>query len=62
MKHINDKTPNFYDSDGKFFLVRCFNCEPERGTENWAPAVATGKCAFCGWLIDKEQKNDGEGR
>ncbi len=49
MQPINqDRAPNFR-ADGQLFLVRCFACEPTRGRENYAPAVATGRCAFCGW-------------
>jgi len=48
-KTIQDKKPNFRDKSGKLFLVRCFACEPERGRENWPPAVATGSCTWCGW-------------
>ena len=48
MRHANDRHPNFY-ADGHLYLVRCFACGGERGTENWALAVATGRCAFCGW-------------
>lgn len=41
---------NFTGKDGKLFLVRCLHCgEPPRGTENYAMAVASGQCAFCGW-------------
>lgn len=48
-KPVNqDRRPNFR-TDGKLFLVRCFNCDPEAGRENWAPAVASGQCAWCGW-------------
>ncbi len=43
-----DRPPNFRD-DGQLFLVRCFACAPEHGRENWAPAVASGTCAWCGW-------------
>lgn len=46
---VNDRPPNFRAEDGRLFLMRCFACEPERGMENWAPSVATGTCAFCGW-------------
>jgi hypothetical protein len=53
-KTLQDKYPNFRDKSGKLFLVRCFNCEIERGKENWAPAVASGTCAWCGW----EDKNE----
>lgn len=34
-----------FRSNGKLFLVRC----PECWLENYAPAVATGQCAHCGW-------------
>jgi hypothetical protein len=30
-------------ADGQLFMTRCFEC----GHENWALAVATGKCAWC---------------
>lgn len=50
---INDRSPNFRDERGQLFLIRCFACEPQRGTENWAITVAAGACAFCGWS-DKE--------
>lgn len=30
---------------GKIFLQRCPKC----GLENWALAVATGNCAWCGY-------------
>lgn len=33
----------FWTKDG-FFLKRCYDC----GKENWASAVATGRCCFCG--------------
>lgn len=47
---------NFRDKDGKLFLVRCYACEPERGRENYAPIVATGYCAWCGWKEKKGNK------
>lgn len=52
MGHVNDRKPNFRAADGRFFLVRCFACGGEHGTENWAMAVASGQCAFCGWTED----------
>jgi len=52
---INDRDPNFRVK-GKLYLVRCFSCNPERGTENWAIAVATGVCAACGWTEDREKR------
>jgi hypothetical protein len=51
---IQDRAPNFRD-DGHLYLVRCFACsESSRGRENWAMAVATGQCAFCGWTEEKD--------
>jgi hypothetical protein len=46
-----DRAPNFRASDGRLFLVRCFACEPRYGRENWAPVVAAGQCAWCGWRV-----------
>jgi ssDNA-binding Zn-finger/Zn-ribbon topoisomerase 1 len=48
---VNEKTEekllygNFRTEDGKLFLLRC----PECKLENYAPAVASGECAWCGW-------------
>jgi len=55
-KTVQDKKPNFRDKSGKLFLVRCFICEPDRGRDNWKPAVASGTCAFCGWKENKGNK------
>ncbi len=46
---LQDRSPNFRDSKGRLFLVRCYACEGVRGRENWSPVVATGQCAWCGW-------------
>lgn len=43
-----DQFPNFREA-GRLFLVRCFSCGGERGKENYAMAVASGQCAWCGW-------------
>lgn len=44
----------FKDKD-KLYLVRCPKCE----RENYGPAVATGKCAWCGYISKEEDvKND----
>lgn len=51
-KTINDQGPNFR-AKGKLYLVRCYNCLPY-GRENYAPSVATGKCAWCGWSENKK--------
>lgn len=47
-----DRGPNFRSDDGRLYLVRCYACNPDHGTENYALAVADGQCAWCGW---KEQ-------
>jgi hypothetical protein len=49
LKHLNDRSPNFTSLEGKFFLVRCYNCDKDNGRENSTIAVASGVCAFCGW-------------
>ena len=46
---FQDRRPNFRDEAGNLFLVRCYHCSPEHGRENYAPVVATGTCAWCGW-------------
>ena len=48
--------PNFYDAEGKPFLVRC----PECKRENYGPAVATGACAWCGFEAVGSEKLRGE--
>lgn len=44
-----DRPPNFRNNDGQLYLKRCFACEPDCGRENWAMAVASGQCCWCGW-------------
>ena len=47
-----DRPPNFRgkgEYNGQLFLVRCFACGGECGRENYAPSVASGQCAWCGW-------------
>lgn len=43
-----NRHPNFR-VDGQLYLVRCFSCDPVMGRENYIPATATGRCAWCGW-------------
>ena len=52
-KHCNDREPNFYSDEGGFYLVRCYACCPVTGRENYAPAVASGQCVWCGWKEPK---------
>ena len=59
MKMKQNKRPNFRDEGGKLFLVRCFECGGERGRENWAMAVASGQCAWCGWKEVEDNGPDG---
>jgi ribosomal protein L37E len=46
----------FLTEDGRVFMQRCFEC----GRENWAPAVASGQCAWCGYkaTIDDDKKKE----
>ena len=58
MSTINDRPPNFRDDYGNLYLELCYNCDPVRGRENWAPAVADGECAWCGWTEDDEDERE----
>jgi len=49
MKTINDRKPNYRNQDGKLYLVRCFACGGDDGTENYVAAIAASVCSFCGW-------------
>lgn len=45
-----------FDEHGRPFLVVCPKC----GKENWAMAVASGVCTWCGYSVpnlDKEEIN-----
>ena len=42
---LEDCRANFRGKDGAAFVVRCPSCR----RENWAMAVASGQCAWCGW-------------
>lgn len=35
-------------------LIRCPKC----GLENWGPSVYSGVCAWCGFDVNKEEKED----
>ncbi len=51
--HRNYQHPNWV-SDGQLYLLRCYNCDPVHGQENYAMAVASGQCAWCGWKGERE--------
>lgn len=36
---------SFKGDNQRWYLVRCHNCK----MENWAPAIATGICCWCGY-------------
>jgi ribosomal protein L37E len=36
---------SYYLDGEKRCMIRCISC----GRENWAPVVASGKCAWCGF-------------
>lgn len=44
---------NFYDDDGKPYLVRCPKCH----RENYLPAVASGQCVWCGYKAEGLDEN-----
>jgi Zn-finger protein len=46
--------PNFVGKNGRFYLCRCYSCGGERGTDNWYPSRASGRCFSCGWKPDTE--------
>jgi len=52
------KGPNFLSDKGQLFLVRCYSCAEGDGRENWAPFVATGHCAWCGWADEGETDDE----
>lgn len=43
--------PNFI-KDGQVYLVRCPKCNKE----NYAPAVASGQCVWCGLTLKVQSK------
>lgn len=51
------KGNGYIDSGGKICMVRCFAC----GKENYALAVSSGCCAWCGLdanaVVDKDKLN-----
>ncbi len=42
------KGEGYKREDGALCMIRCFEC----GLENYAPAVHSGKCAWCGHDAD----------
>lgn len=50
------RRPNFQTDDGTWCMVRCFTCGGERGRENYAMAVASGQCAWCGDKIEGDDE------
>lgn len=51
---LEDCPVNFRSKTGKPYVVRCPKCKQE----NWAPAVATGVCAMCGWDANDTRKDE----
>lgn len=44
--------PNFIGDNGNVFLVRCPKCN----SENYAMAVSSGICAWCGFDLNKSEE------
>lgn len=49
---IKGKGHGYVSSDNKICMIRCFEC----GTENYAMAVSSGYCAFCGHDANSKKK------
>lgn len=43
-----------FEADGKKYLVKCPKCYKE----NYAPAVSSGICAWCGYDANKGEKEN----
>lgn len=41
----------FVTEENRVFLVRCYKC----GVENHTACVASGECAWCGWVGNEEE-------
>ena len=48
------KEPNFVNRYGKLYIVKC----PECKSENYAMAVSSGQCAWCGIIFELEKENE----
>jgi len=46
----------FKGDDGKIYLIRCPKCD----LENYAPAVASGQCAWCGYKATEDDVKEVE--
>lgn len=54
---LEDCKENFRGDDGEAYVVRCPSCKKE----NWAMAVATGQCCWCGWK-ESPRADEGDGK
>lgn len=41
----------YQSKNGKICMIRCFKC----GRENYAPAVASGTCAWCAYDANEKK-------
>lgn len=55
---VNDRPPNVRSEHGRFYLLRCFACDPQRGRENYAASVYSGVCAWCSWAAAQPENID----
>lgn len=42
-----------FEAGGKLYLTRCPKCD----RENYAMAVSSGQCAWCGWKREEEKRS-----
>ena len=54
---VNDRRPNWRNTAGQLYLVRCFACDADHGRENYAMSVSSGECAWCGWSDARNTHN-----
>jgi ribosomal protein L37E len=48
---VEGKGSGFLSKEGKKCMIRCFSC----GRENYAAAVMSGTCAWCGHDANKKE-------
>lgn len=51
---VFDEDYIYRKDDGKYGMIRCIKC----GLENYALMVTTGICAWCGYDVNEEKKNE----
>jgi RNase P subunit RPR2 len=50
LKEGSEMMERIWESNGKIYMVYCVKC----GRENYAAAVSSGQCAWCGYKATKK--------